>query len=70
MLLLFIVIVTCNLNLSCLKYMKLMKDSDIESNPDPTYFCVKVINGNFYQGDPIFGITAGAQMCMKFTIFD
>ena len=61
MLVAFIVIVTCNLNLACFKYIKLMRDGDIESNPGPTYSCVKVINGSFHQGDPRFGITAGTQ---------
>ena len=68
MLVTFIVIVTCNLNLACLKYMKLMRDGDIESNPGPTYSCVKVINGNFHQGDHRFGITAGTQ-CVCNSLF-
>ena len=61
MLVAFLVILTCNLNLACFKYIKLMRDGDIESNPGPTYSCVKVINGSYHQGDPRFGITAGTQ---------
>ena len=68
MLVTFIVIVTCNLNLACLKYMKLMRDGDIERNPGPTYSCVKVINGNFHQGDPLFDITTGTQ-CVCNSLF-
>ena len=68
MLVTFIVIVTCNLNLACLKYMKLMRDGDVESNPGQTYSCVKVINGTFHQGDPRFGITAVTQ-CVCNSLF-
>ena len=56
-----ILILSCNYSLAFLKFFKLLSDGDVESNPGADYIIVKVVQGNFYQGHPQFGVTAGIQ---------
>ena len=50
----------CNVNISFLIVMKLLIDGDVESNPGPTYNVTKIVKASF-QGDPMFGVSAGMQ---------
>ena len=51
----------CNVNISFLIVMKLPIDGDVESNPGPTYDVTKIVKASFHQGDPMFGVSAGTQ---------
>ena len=58
---LVLMVLLCNVNLTFLAVMKLIIDGDVESNPGLTYIVKKSVKANFYQGDPMFGISAGMQ---------
>ena len=53
----FLIILTmyANLNVSFIKLMRILNDGDVDSNPDPTYKILKVVQGSFHQGDIRFG---------------
>lgn len=56
-----IFIIELNLNMAFLKFILLLRDGDIESNPGPTYNFIKSVQGNFNQANIKYGNSAGTQ---------
>ena len=60
--LILIVVLFCNLNLSFLKMLKLLNDGDVESNPGPAmYKILKSVSGSFHHAHMKFLDSAGFQ---------
>ena len=59
--LLVLMILICNVNISFLIAFKLLTDGDVESNPGPTYNVTRIVKASFHQGNSMFGASAGMQ---------
>ena len=58
---LVVMVLICNFDISFLMTMKLLVDGDVESNPGPTYNIKKLVKASFHQGNMMFGVSAGMQ---------
>ena len=56
-----LLLMLCNFELSFLAVMKVVIAGDVETNPGPTVNVTKLVKASFHQGNGMFGDTAGMQ---------
>ena len=55
LLVLFVMLFLCDLNIGLIILLRLVTPGDIEMNPGPAYNIVKLVKASFHQGNPMFG---------------
>ena len=61
LLVLFVMLFLCDLNIGLIVLLKLITAGDVEMNPGPTYNIVKLVKASFHQGNPMFDVSTGIQ---------